>query len=120
MYENQNRDYKNIVRHRHFCRGPPDIRDMVHISHSPNRDGLCPLTEIISPQSTKTHNQMIRKLKFIIPLIALCLLLGTGRANAQWTVIDPSNIAQSIVNSSKSLVQESQTATHMVKNCAPV
>ena len=58
---------------------------------------------------------MIRKLKFIIPLIALCLLLGTGRANAQWTVIDPSNIAQSIVNSSKSLVQESTTATNMVK-----
>ncbi|MBJ2192085.1 MAG: DUF4141 domain-containing protein, partial [Muribaculaceae bacterium] len=36
--------------------------------------------------------------------------------SAQWTVIDPSNIAQSIVNNSKSLVQESQTATHMVKN----
>lgn len=46
----------------------------------------------------------------------MCLLLGTGRASAQWTVIDPSNIAQSIVNNSKSLVQESQTATHMVKN----
>ncbi len=59
---------------------------------------------------------MIRKLKFIIPIIALCLLLGTGRANAQWTVIDPSNIAQSIVNSSKSLVQESTTATNMVRN----
>ena len=57
MYENQNRDYKNIVRHRHCCRGPPDIRDTVHIRHNPNRDGLCPLTEIISPQSTKTHNQ---------------------------------------------------------------
>lgn len=48
----------------------------------------------------------MRKLKFLFPLIALCLLLGTGRAYAQWTVIDPSNIAQSIVNSSKSLVQE--------------
>ena len=46
----------------------------------------------------------------------MCLLLGAGRANAQWTVIDPSNIAQSIVNNSKSLVQESQTATHMVKS----
>ena len=58
----------------------------------------------------------MKQLKFLIPLIALCLMLGTGRANAQWTVIDPSNIAQSIVNNSKSLVQESQTATHMVKN----
>ena len=58
----------------------------------------------------------MKQLKLIIPLIALCLLLGTGRASAQWTVIDPSNIAQSIVNNSKSLVQESQTATHMVKN----
>lgn len=48
--------------------------------------------------------------------LAFCLLFGAGRASAQWTVIDPSNIAQSIVNSSKSLVQESQTATHMVKN----
>ena len=62
----------------------------------------------------------MRQLKFLFPLIVLCLLLGTGRANAQWTVIDPSNIAQSIVNSSKSLVQESTTATNMVKNCAPV
>ena len=40
----------------------------------------------------------MKQLKFLFPLIALCLLLGTGRASAQWTVIDPSNIAQSIVN----------------------
>ena len=58
----------------------------------------------------------MKQLKFLFPLIALCLLLGTGRANAQWTVIDPSNIAQSIVNSSKSLVQESTTAKNMVAN----
>ncbi len=58
----------------------------------------------------------MKQLKFLIPLIALCLIIGTGSASAQWTVIDPSNIAQSIVNNSKSLVQESQTATHMVKN----
>ena len=58
----------------------------------------------------------MKQIKIIFPLIALCLFLGTGRAKAQWTVIDPSNIAQSIVNSSKSLVQESQTATHMVKS----
>lgn len=58
----------------------------------------------------------MKQLKFLLPLITLCLMLGTGRANAQWTVIDPSNIAQSIVNSSKELVQSSTTAEHMVKS----
>ena len=58
----------------------------------------------------------MKELKFILPLVLFCLLFGAGRANAQWTVIDPSNIAQSIVNSSKSLVQESTTATNMVNN----
>ncbi len=56
------------------------------------------------------------RLKYIMTALLMCLLFGAGRANAQWTVIDPSNIAQSIVNNSKSLVQESQTATHMVKS----
>lgn len=32
------------------------------------------------------------------------------RAKAQWTVIDPSHIAQSIVNSSKEIVQTTATA----------
>lgn len=58
----------------------------------------------------------MKHLKTILTLFAFCLLFGAGRANAQWTVIDPSNIAQSIVNSSKSLVQESTTATNMVNN----
>lgn len=58
----------------------------------------------------------MKQIKFLFPIIALLLMLGTGRANAQWTVIDPSNIAQSIVNSSKSLVQESTTAKNMVAN----
>ena len=56
------------------------------------------------------------RLKYIMMALLMCLLFGAGRANAQWTVIDPSNIAQSIVNNSKSLVQESKTATHMVKS----
>lgn len=56
------------------------------------------------------------KTRWLLPLFLLCLMLGNRKAKAQWTVIDPSNIAQSIVNNSKSLVQESQTATHMVKN----
>ena len=58
----------------------------------------------------------MKHFKFLFPLIALCLLFSANKASAQWTVIDPSNIAQSIVNSSKSLVQESTTATNMVKN----
>ncbi len=58
----------------------------------------------------------MNKLNLILALVICCLLFGSGRANAQWTVIDPSNIAQSIVNSSKSLAQESTTATNMVKN----
>ena len=48
-------------------------------------------------------------------IIYLCLLLA-GKASAQWTVIDPSNIAQSIVNTSKNVVHTSTTATNMVKN----
>ena len=56
------------------------------------------------------------RLKIIIPVVAVLMFLCAGKANAQWTVIDPSNIAQSIVNNSKSLVQESKTATHMVKS----
>ena len=62
----------------------------------------------------------MKHLKTIIAVVAMILFFGANRASAQWTVIDPSNIAQSIVNNSKSLVQESTTATNMVKNCAPV
>lgn len=58
----------------------------------------------------------MRRLKILIPVVAVLMFLCAGKANAQWTVIDPSNIAQSIVNNSKSLVQESKTATHMVKS----
>lgn len=62
----------------------------------------------------------MKKLKTLFMLAAFVTIFGVGKASAQWTVIDPSNIAQSIVNNSKSLVQESTTATNMVKNCAPV
>ena len=58
----------------------------------------------------------MKHLKTIIAVVAMVLLFGANRASAQWTVIDPSNIAQSIVNNSKSVVQESTTATNMVKN----
>ena len=48
-------------------------------------------------------------------IICLCLL-AVGKASAQWAVIDPSNIAQSIVNTSKNVVHTSTTAQNMVKN----
>ena len=48
-------------------------------------------------------------------IICLCLF-AVGRASAQWAVIDPSNIAQSIVNTSKNVVHTSTTAQNMVKN----
>ncbi len=51
----------------------------------------------------------------ITMIVCLCLLLS-GRASAQWAVIDPSNIAQSIVNTSKNVVHTSTTAQNMVKN----
>ncbi len=54
--------------------------------------------------------------KIIISLFAICILFSANKANAQWTVIAPSNIAQSIVNNSKSLVQETSTAQNMIKN----
>ena len=52
--------------------------------------------------------KMKRKLK--MPLIAVCLCLaGTGGANAQWVVSDPGNLAQSIINSAKEMVETAGT-----------
>ena len=46
-------------------------------------------------------------------IICLCLF-AVGRTSAQWAVIDPSNIAQSIVNTSKNMVHTSTTAQNMI------
>ena len=52
--------------------------------------------------------KMKRKLK--MPLIAVCLCLtGTGGAYAQWVVSDPGNLAQSIINSAKEMVETAGT-----------
>ena len=51
----------------------------------------------------------------IIMLFTLCLLF-VGKANAQWAVIDPANLAQGIINATKNIVQTSTTASNMVKN----
>lgn len=51
----------------------------------------------------------------IIMLFSLCLLLA-GRANAQWVVTDPTNLAQGIVNTTKQIIQTSSTAQNMINN----
>ena len=45
-------------------------------------------------------------------LVALCSL----PLKAQWIVTDPTNLAQSIVNTTKNVIQTATTATNMVKN----
>lgn len=51
----------------------------------------------------------------IIMLSVVCFALF-GKAHAQWAVFDPTNLAQSIVNTSKNVVQTSTTAQNMVNN----
>ena len=62
--------------------------------------------------TTKIQSNMRTRITLII---CLCLF-AVGRASAQWAVIDPSNIAQSIVNTSKNVVHTSTTAQNMIKN----
>ena len=51
----------------------------------------------------------------VIMMLSLCLLLA-GKANAQWVVTDPSNLAQGIINVTKNIVHTSSTATNMINN----
>ena len=46
----------------------------------------------------------------VFVLMSLCLTLFVGKASAQWTVVDPTNLAQGIVNSCREIVQTSTTA----------
>ena len=48
-------------------------------------------------------------------MLCLCLLLA-GKANAQWVVSDPGNLAQGIINASKNIIHTSKTASNMVAN----
>lgn len=54
------------------------------------------------------------KTKFF--MLCVSLVIFTSNISAQWTVWDPSNFTQSIVNTSKQIVQTSTTASNMVKN----
>ena len=59
-------------------------------------------------------------MKTKIFMLCVSLVFFTSNISAQWTVWDPSNFTQSIVNTSKQIVQTSSTASNMVKNCAPI
>ena len=59
-------------------------------------------------------------MKAKIFMLCISLVLFTSNISAQWTVWDPSNFTQSIVNTSKQIVQTSTTAQNMVNNCAPI
>lgn len=51
----------------------------------------------------------------ILMLFAVCLLFA-GKAHAQWVVTDPTNIATSIVNTTKQIIETSSTARNMISN----
>ena len=55
-------------------------------------------------------------LKKAFAIIGLCLTMCVGRASAQMAVVDPTNLAQGIVNSTREIVQTSTTAQNMIKN----
>ena len=50
----------------------------------------------------------------VLVMMSLALTLFVGKASAQWTVVDPTNLAQSIVNSTREIVETSTTAKNMI------
>ena len=48
-------------------------------------------------------------MKKLLVIVSICLCFA-GRANAQWVVSDPGNLAQSIINSAKEMVETAGTA----------
>lgn len=49
-------------------------------------------------------------------MLCLSLVLFTTNMSAQWTVVDPSNLAQGIVNTTRNVTQTTTTATNMINN----
>ena len=49
-------------------------------------------------------------MKKLLVIVSICLCFA-GRANAQWVVSDPGNLAQSIINSAKEMVETAGTKT---------
>ena len=54
------------------------------------------------------------KAKFF--MLCLSFVLFTTNMSAQWTVVDPSNLAQGIVNTTRNVTQTTTTATNMINN----
>ncbi|MFA6728972.1 MAG: DUF4141 domain-containing protein [Prevotella sp.] len=54
------------------------------------------------------------KTKIIALIAVLCFF--AGKANAQWAVIDPTNLAQSIVNTTNQIAQTSKTVSNTLDN----
>ncbi|MBS5978596.1 MAG: DUF4141 domain-containing protein [Dysgonomonas mossii] len=55
-------------------------------------------------------------MKTKIYMLCVSLVLFCSNMSAQWTVWDPSNFTQSIVNTSKQVVETSTTAKNMINN----
>jgi len=55
-------------------------------------------------------------MKKIILVISIVLVSFTSQISAQFAVIDPANIATSLVNSANQIVQTSSTASNMINN----
>lgn len=55
-------------------------------------------------------------MKTKIFMLWVSLMLIATQISAQWTVVDPSNLAQGIVNTTRNVVQTSTTASNMVSN----
>lgn len=49
-------------------------------------------------------------------MLCVSLVLFTTNISAQWAVFDPSNLAQSIINTTRNVTQTTTTATNMVNN----
>lgn len=47
-------------------------------------------------------------------MCTICLI--STKAQAQWVTFDPSNLAQSIINTTKNVIHTSTTATNMINN----
>lgn len=55
-------------------------------------------------------------MKLKILLLLSIAFFSVGKANAQWAVIDPANLAQGIINATRNIVQTSSTASNMINN----
>ncbi|UIR57841.1 DUF4141 domain-containing protein [Sphingobacterium sp. SRCM116780] len=53
---------------------------------------------------------------FIITVVMVLTLALSQKANAQWVVTDPTNLASGILNSANEIVQTSNTVSNVVKN----